>query len=617
MGTVPTQRHTAEGTSVGKRSGKRRGDARLRVVRNHDAAPGKRGTTQPGDAMQPLVVELRRRMRSTDPWELLAFVSTIVSVSDASEHDQASAALAGLVESFVGVDLAETTAALKVLSVLVADADLGASIRAELAHRTQPMPLWLRGIDETRVSGAAIMTEGTATGDDVILGIDWAGGGRGSFLTYIDHASGTVVKDAFPSPMSLDETVDRMRTMAAAEDDVEVDEIDLDEARGLIEDALLTGDATGTEFQSDTWPSGRPILEWLLRTMPEPVGVARGTEGMALAAEAISARVGVIEDFVRSADAEAIGLELTEEGEDDYALTLVAGSDAFLSVDEFLDWTPERIERLLLLSFPVTALVDEGIARRLPEVLGAFAVWSLRHHDAPEKVVAAVRRAVEKAGPEYVAIATSREAELLRYAIENYAHRVGTSQVAMPILEAHRDIDWEEWLLEYRGREVGGVEALMKLDVTPLPDEAFDWSVVPEDIVDVVREIVTLVDDFADRTFGVEYRTACRRFLAAVVAADAAIFRRRASTAGSAAVVAWLVGRSNGLVGQGGGGMLAGELWSQFGVKGASSRADAFRNAVGVDTYELRDALGRPEWLVSDRRKELVRVRDEAVQRRG
>lgn len=602
---------------MGKRSGKRRGDARLRVVRDHDTRPGKRGTTQPGDAMQPLVVELRRRLRSADPWEFLAFVSTIVSVSDAGEQDEASAALAGLVESFVGVDLAETTSALKVLSVLVTDEGLREAIRAELTHRTQPMPLWLRDIDETRVSGAALMTEGSGTGDDVILGIDWAGGGQGSFLTYIDHTSGTVVKDAFPSPMSLDETVDRMRTMAAAEDDVEVDEIEPSEARGLIEDALLTGDATGTEFQSDTWPSGRPILEWLLLTMPEPTTATRRIAGADLAAQAIASRVDTIEAFVRSADAEAIGFELTEEGEDDYALTLVAGSDPFLALDEFLAWTPERIENLLLKALPVTALVDVHIARRLPEVVRAFAVWSLRRNGAPDKEITAVRRAVDKAGPEYVAIATSREADTLRYAINTYARRVGTSQVAMPILQSHREIDWEEWLLEYRGREVGGVDTLMQLDVTPLPDEAFDWSVVPDDIEDVVREIVTQVDDFADRTFGVEYRTACRRFLAAVVAGDSAIFRRRASTAGSAAVVAWLVGRSNGLVGQGGGGMLAGDLWAHFGVKGASTRADTFRRAVDVDPYELRDALGRPEWLVSDRRKALVKVRDEAIRRRG
>lgn len=567
--------------------------------------------------MQPLVVELRRRLRSTDPWEFLAFVSTIVSVSDTGEHEEASAALTGLVESFVGVDLAETTAALKVLSVLVTDPDLLQAISAELAHRSQPMPLWLRGIDEVRVSGAALMTEDTGAGDDVVIGIDWPGGGQGSFLTYVDHISGTVVKDAFPSPMSLDETVRRMQSMAADEEDVEIDDLELDEARGLIEEALEMGDSLEIDLQSDTWPSCRPILEWLLRTMPEPTDMPRRAPELALAARAMSERMDLIHAFVDSPAAEAIGLELTDQGEDDFALTLVAGADALLGVDEFTDWNPDRIERLLLQGFPVTALVDDGIARRLPEVLEAFAVWCLRQDNAPDKAVTAVRRAVQQAGPEYVSIATSREAQNLRYAINSYARRVGTSQVAMPILAADRDIDWEEWLLEFRGREVGGVEVLMELDVAPLPDEPFDWSVVPDDIEDVVREIVTLVDDFADRSFGVEYRTACRRFLAAVIAGDSSIFRRHAKTAGSAAVVAWLVGRSNGLVGQGGGGMLAGELWAQFGVKGASSRADAFRHAVGVDTYELREALGRPEWLVSDRRKALVRVRDEAIKRRG
>ena len=56
-------------------------DARLRIVHGGAAQP-KRGTTQAGDALQPLIVEMRRRIRDADPWQLLAFLSTIVDVAD-------------------------------------------------------------------------------------------------------------------------------------------------------------------------------------------------------------------------------------------------------------------------------------------------------------------------------------------------------------------------------------------------------------------------------------------------------------------------------------------------------------------------------------------------------
>ena len=60
-----------------------------------------------------------------------------------------------LVESFIGVDLAETTAAVTALAVLVQDSEIADNID----H---------------------------------------------SFLVYVDHALGTVVRDAFPTPVSIE-----------------------------------------------------------------------------------------------------------------------------------------------------------------------------------------------------------------------------------------------------------------------------------------------------------------------------------------------------------------------------------------------------------------------------
>lgn len=65
---------------------------------------------------------------------------------------------------------------------------------------------------------------------------------------------------------------------------------------------------------------------------------------------------------------------------------------------------------------------------------------------------------------------------------------------------------------------------------------------MPQDIREPVTEALGLLDRLADKHFDVEVRTAQGRFLGAVVAGDPDIFRRRASRASAAAVIAWLIG---------------------------------------------------------------------------
>lgn len=619
---------------MGKRSAKRRhGDARLRVVHG-GKAPAKRGTTAPGDAMQPLVVELRRRLRDEDPWQLLAFTSTLVEVSGGPPGpDGVSLAIEGMIETFLGIDLAETTAALSTLAVLVDDEDLRTSITAELSHRTQPMPLWLRDIRDVKVNRAAILSVDGDRGDDLLLGVDWTGTEGGSFVIYVDHGLGTVVKDAFPMAMPFAETVEELRTTTLDEavpgERVELEELDLAEARGLIETALENMEELGEEHESDTWPAARPILEWLLTTMPEghtdrwdePGGWELDDDDWdlpaAIAQQMLEERAQVVADFAASTDASSAGVELTGIGTDDQVMSLIVGGAGLGSAESFQRWTPERIEDLLLGTLPRAVLVDDRIARRIPPLLKAFASWSMSQMGAAEAETVAVRKAVDACAAEYLALATSPEARRLREAVKAYAALLDDEVSIVPVVESDEPVDWDEFFLDQMATEVGGREALAVLATDPLPDEDFDWSVVPPDLRDQLAEIVDALDAFALDRFGVEYRTACRRFLADVVHGAPDAFRRRGTVASAAAVVAWLVGRANGVVGRGGDGMLAGDLWSHFGLRGPSTRADTFRRAVGLELYPPTHTLGRPEWLTSATRLSIVRQRDTALARQA
>ncbi len=64
------------------------------------------------------------------------------------------------------------------------------------------------------------------------------------------------------------------------------------------------------------------------------------------------------------------------------------------------------------------------------------------------------------------------------------------------------------------------------LDAEPLPDEPFDWSVVPADLGDEVAATLSAIDRVCDAALDVELRTVSRRLLARLVEADTAPFRR-------------------------------------------------------------------------------------------
>jgi hypothetical protein len=602
---------------MGKRSNAhRRGEVRLRLVHGGRAEVANRGTQVAGDAMQPFVHELRQQLRSQEPMDFFGLVSSIVAMFDEPPENQPGSGLAELVDSLIGLDLAETTAALAALEVLVRDEDAVRVIRAELTRRSQPLPLWLRHLHDTAVTEAAITGDLTGASDSIIFGFAWGDGAESSFVVHVDHDAGTIVRDAFVAN-AFAEVMGRFDELPDSKSSALTEPLELGEARALLEEALDNGTDLGNDFESDSWPMCRPALEWLVSLMPEPEDVELDDDAdlfgdlADVVQSMVSERRPLIDAFTGSDAAARAGLQLTGSGKDEVALGLVVAPTATLSEEEFLRWTPARVRELLAM-VPATFLVGSPVARRLPLVLETLAVWSLTRVGASSKEIAAVRDSARLWGAEYVAIATSPQAARLREATRDYEALVDQEIPGLPIIEVAGEDDLDEWFLDRLAARVGGRETLLALEPEPLPDEDFDWSAVPDDVRSTIEQVLEPLDEFTGRVGGVEYRTACRRFLAAVVAGDANVFRRRASAAGSAAAIAWLLGRENGLVSSGGGSMRAQDLWPQFGVTGGSSRADTFRAAAGL---HWDDALGRPDWLVSTRRAALIRHRDDALGR--
>lgn len=556
---------------------------------------------------------LRQSLRSPDPTafalQVSALVDAISSSLPASPGDSRPS-LGELVDSFLGVDLAETTAALHVISAMVPDDLLSARIGRELPARRQPMPASVRTLRDLRVTDSVIMTHELRDGDDILLRLRWPDDQEATFLCYVDHNMGTIVKDAFVAEQAFDEVVDRLRDLATPHrDQTAFDPLSLADARAMLVEAIESGIQAYPTWTTDTWPACRPLLEMLLRGMPSG-GTGfhdrKGVEGPWKdardddwdddwdddAAEALA------HEFLASP--EGMRLDHDDSADEDTDHTIAHYLADFIESDlhGVPRWSPVSVETVLTRYFTLAVAEPPDVLLRVPDVLRAFVRYAHRILDITSTSTTDTLAAVDRWEPEYVDLVNDPQMKAYRLALNEI--------VAADLGEPS---DWFRWSLI---QQVGGEDALEALDDVPLPDEEVDWPSIPDDIHDRVREVAELVDRFSDETFGVEFRTACRRLLGRVAAGDPSIFRRRSRADTAAAAVAWIVGRANRLVGYGGI-MRSDHLHAQFGLRGTSStRARPMLTAIGVASQQGYGEmwLHSADYLVSDCRRQLMWRRD-------
>ncbi|HEX6055945.1 MAG TPA: hypothetical protein VFY98_09050 [Intrasporangium sp.] len=171
---------------------------------------------------------------------------------------------------------------------------------------------------------------------------------------------------------------------------MEIEDIDLDVAHAVLEDSLRVIDDNAEERieaePTDSWPDSRPILEWLLSTMPPPADLDDDEDEefdpVALAQSLIAEQVVAIEDFINSNAAAELGLDPKDETDD--ALLSLLISLGMSGEDDITEWSPERIEDALARDVPPNVMMDAPIAERFTAVLKGFVSWVLEETGAPE-----------------------------------------------------------------------------------------------------------------------------------------------------------------------------------------------------------------------------------------
>ncbi|MFZ5869182.1 MAG: hypothetical protein ACOYXW_01415 [Actinomycetota bacterium] len=312
---------------------------------------------------QELFQSLRQALRSDEPLDLLATVSSLVNALDARMRNPFEPpaptlpTLDELVDSFVGVDYAETTAALTVLQSFTADELLAVRLGKVLQGRRQPMPAWLTNLEAARVGRVMEMTHVLGDGDDYLLELLLPTGETLTVLVYVDHNMGGIVKDAFVIPDSLDAV---QAVVQEKIDDPETTLADLDPAvaRAEVERAIDWGARTVPQPQTDSWPAARPLVEWVLRKLPTG-GQVRPTRVWS-EEELASLR----EEFFGSPYAEDV------DGDDEHGLLEdITWYAAGWGSRDPLRWSEVRVEILLTDWIPRKVVADPRYLAKAPALL--------------------------------------------------------------------------------------------------------------------------------------------------------------------------------------------------------------------------------------------------------
>jgi len=224
-----------------------------------------------------LFTEVRAALADPDPLHLLTYVSSLLAAIDPRErrHPFAQPDLAeeaptreDLAAMFIDVATPETTALLAVIGTLSGDDDvLRVRIRRELAGRGSVEPQWLTRLAQTSTYRAVRMAHVLGDGDNIMLGVRLADSYEATFIIYIDHNLGTLVKDAFVVPEPVAEMVAQYQRIGDTPD-MTWEELSLADARAWLDEAIEVAAITFPPLETESWPACRPLIEWITRELP-------------------------------------------------------------------------------------------------------------------------------------------------------------------------------------------------------------------------------------------------------------------------------------------------------------------------------------------------------------
>ncbi len=221
-------------------------------------------------------------------------------------------------------------------------------------------------------------------GDNVMIGVRWPTGHELTAVVYIDHNVGTLVRDAFVVPAGGDETLAHYRRLSRDEESTQFAPIDPADAYARISEAIATAEITMPPFESETWPSCRSAIEWVVRELPE------GGKSYERPEWSEAQR----RELARAFFASEYGVPLTALRENHELLDSMLWFGADHGPGDPLRWSPTAVEILLIDWFPRKIVAPADHLAGMPNVLRAL----IRYAHAVRKVPARLTRGDARRG---------------------------------------------------------------------------------------------------------------------------------------------------------------------------------------------------------------------------
>lgn len=552
--------------------------------------------------------EVRDAIAGDHPFELLAYVSSLLNALDprsarASQPIAGGMTLAELTETFLYVDRPETIALVRVLAAMAPDELLRARLQKSITGRRAPLPSWLDQLDAVSPVEAVVMQHGQPDGENVIVGVHIPPRHDLTLVIYVDHNVGTLVKDAFCLPSDLPKAIDDFHGVAAAHPELAgptFTPIELADARARVVPAIALAAETSPPFESDSWPASRALIEWILRLAPT------GGVGYQPQTWTDDERTALAERFFAS----PYGRQLRA---DDHAFLLdeVIAYGAEHATGDPLHMSPVTVE-MIMMTFADSVIAPIDAMAKLPGLLSAYVGFAHAEQGLDGALTEETLAAVDHWEPRYFAAIESPMSMF---------DRLAEAGVDVGALLGRTAVDSARAALGRLAEDVGGHPELDGLTTEPLPDEPFHWASVRDSDRARVEAVVTATDRACDAVLDVEHRTACRRLIAELAAAERGVLHK-GKPEQVAAAVCWLVGRANHTL-SGHRGPTVKELLRALGeTQSPSQRAYGLLRAIGrpVPYGASIITLGTVRLLVSTRRRHVISMRDhyrETIMRLG
>jgi hypothetical protein len=550
-----------------------------------------------------LLSEAEAALAADHPLPMLLLASGVLNLLDPRNDDPFDRSsqperpsLAEVLTAFVTSEDPAAAALAWTMARIRGDDLLLARVVRDLGARSFLLPSWMHQLNKIEIVAAEQITDTVRDGYNIVVQLRLAGHDL-TTITFIDFNMGIIVKDNFLSDRGLDdfnqlwqEHVDTRHTALEA--------LSPADARARISNAIEHGAITIPRAESEDWPATRPLLEWIVRQLPE------GGTGFVRPEWSKEDREALANRFLASSY--GAGLDLPEDRS-------IVGDLIFYRADygygDPLRWSATAIEILMVDWYPRKIVADQRYLRRMPIVLRAFVQFVHAGLGLDQELTADALDAIDFYEYDYQeAISKPR-----RQGPEAILEAVGALEPLEDDLSDEDFFDEDDLqiiLLDYLAEQVGGRDQLNALTPEPLPDEPFNWVGVPDETRDRVAQVLALCDECCDSRLDIEHRTAVRRLLHDVAVADPQIFLRRGKAETAAAALCWMVGRANETVGWGR--IQTQDLMAVFGLTSPpASRAQTMRKAIGADLTRLQTSLRSPRYLTGATRQSIIMLRDQ------